>query len=81
MKKSMKHEEEQKKRADTLWSDFMSDVGGGLPLKKKSNTQVSSSSNNHSKAGQSSKTDQDKTPTEKKVSITKIFDFAGEEVR
>ncbi|KAK3915191.1 Craniofacial development protein 1 [Frankliniella fusca] len=77
-------EEEEKKKADSLWADFMKDVGG--PVSKKTTTSSTSKTENTPSV---SKTQQVSKPAsvekenkeEKKVTITQIFEFAGEEVK
>lgn len=59
-------QEEEKKRADSLWANFSKDVGV-VPR------QNLSTNGNAVKSGESS--------VEKKVTVTKVFEFAGEEVR
>lgn len=64
-------EEEEKKRADSLWADFMKDTG------------TLSKPKSHDSANRA----KEKSPplirpkVEEKVKITKIFEFAGEEVK
>lgn len=64
-------EEEEKKRADSLWADFMKDTAT-LPKPKPQNSANGT---------------KEKSPplirpkVEEKVKITKIFEFAGEEVK
>lgn len=67
-------EEEQKKRADSLWADFMKDTGTATP---KSKPQPQESTNS-SKQKPSPVV---KPKAEEKVKITKVFEFAGEEVK
>ncbi|XP_076280069.1 yeti [Lasioglossum baleicum] len=64
-------EEEEKKRADSLWADFMKDTST-VPKAKPQNS--------------TNKTKEKSPPLEKpkveeKVKITKVFEFAGEEVK
>ncbi|XP_024880619.1 craniofacial development protein 1 [Temnothorax curvispinosus] len=66
-------EEEEKKRADSLWADFMKDTAVG-----KSKPQNSINSINKSK--ERSPPIQ-KPKVQEKVKITKVFEFAGEEVK
>lgn len=68
-------EERQKKKADDLWASFLSDVGS----RPKDVTQKTDSS--VSKAGPLTTQTQRKPAEPAKVTITKVFDFAGEEVR
>lgn len=68
-------EERQKKKADDLWASFLSDVGS----RPKDATQNTDSP--VSKAGPLTTQTQRKPAEPAKVTITKVFDFAGEEVR
>lgn len=74
-------EEEEKKKADSLWADFMKDVG---PVKKKvvpTSSKAENSSSPVVKALQSKTVSTEKeNKVENKVKITQIFDFAGEKV-
>ncbi|KAG7187854.1 hypothetical protein KM043_016888 [Ampulex compressa] len=63
-------EEEEKKRADNLWADFMKDTGVGSKPKPQKSTN-----------GSKEKPSVLEKPKEEKVKITKVFEFAGEEVR
>ncbi|KAJ1104030.1 hypothetical protein NDU88_001445 [Pleurodeles waltl] len=80
--KVAKKEEDQKKKADDLWATFLTDVG-----QKPKATVPASTSKEHLQAA--TKTDQKPQETQNsekpkdaaKVTITKVFDFAGEEVR
>lgn len=76
-------EEEEKKKADSLWADFMKDVG---PIKKPTASSTTGKSESSVTPSSSVKTPLSKPATEKenkvenKVTVTKIFDFAGEKV-
>ncbi|XP_053556519.1 craniofacial development protein 1 [Bombina bombina] len=80
--KKKRIEENKKKREDDLWSSFLSDVG------QKPKTQSSASSSLQQKSEEqktSVKPSTQNTETKKqsepaKVTITKVLDFAGEEV-
>ncbi|XP_011868516.1 PREDICTED: craniofacial development protein 1 [Vollenhovia emeryi] len=63
-------EEEEKKRADSLWADFMKDTA--VPKSKPQNSI--SKSNERLPPIQ-------KPKVQEKVKITKVFEFAGEEVK
>lgn len=71
----------QKKKSDDLWASFLSDVGSrpkdSTPASQSGPTQKDDSS--LSKTAPLSTTTKASEPT--KVTITKVFDFAGEEVR
>lgn len=71
-------EEEKKKRADTLWADFMKDTGFRSRTTKQSNeiNSLKSKCSNISER-QSGNTNQ---KVQEKVTIKKVFEFAGEEV-
>ncbi|XP_063053498.1 craniofacial development protein 1 [Engraulis encrasicolus] len=78
-------EEKSKKKADDLWASFLSDVG----QRPKATTQSSTAADEKPESTESSdksttpavqpEATKDKAPS--KVTITKVFDFAGEEVR
>ncbi|XP_043120172.1 craniofacial development protein 1 [Puntigrus tetrazona] len=80
------NEEKQKKKADDLWASFLSDVG---PRPKAAadasvGSQQSTSTtgtDNPSKPPTVSQEPEDKPKESSKITITKVFDFAGEEVR
>uniref|UniRef100_A0A8B9LHZ5 Craniofacial development protein 1 n=1 Tax=Astyanax mexicanus TaxID=7994 RepID=A0A8B9LHZ5_ASTMX len=78
-----KHEEKQKQKADDLWASFLKDVGP----RPKAQTPASQQTTADSTPQEASKTTTDppqEEPKSKKpstVTITKVFDFAGEEVR
>ncbi|XP_003690687.1 craniofacial development protein 1 [Apis florea] len=64
-------EEEEKKRADSLWADFMKDTAM-TPKPKQQNITNKSKERSPSI---------EKPKVEEKVKITKVFEFAGEEVK
>ncbi|XP_076750003.1 yeti [Xylocopa sonorina] len=64
-------EEEEKKRADSLWADFMKDTASTPKPKNQNDT-------NKQKEKSPS---MGKPKVEEKVKITKVFEFAGEEVK
>lgn len=69
-------EEEEKKRADSVWSDFLKDTGCSV------NHSKSAITNGNEKESPAAKIELQKTvQKENKVTITKVFEFAGEEVR
>ncbi|CAK9803959.1 Craniofacial development protein 1 [Anthophora plagiata] len=70
-KKKELTEEEEKKRADSLWADFMKD------------TEVTPKSKAESTTHKPKEKSQliEKPKVEEKVKITKVFEFAGEEVK
>ncbi|KAL1256786.1 hypothetical protein QQF64_012331 [Cirrhinus molitorella] len=78
-------EEKQKKKADDLWASFLSDVGPSQPKAAPPSTGSLQSTSmtgtdKPSKPSTASQQQEDK-PKESKITITKVFDFAGEEVR
>ncbi|XP_071973825.1 craniofacial development protein 1 [Engystomops pustulosus] len=85
--KKKKIEEAKRKREDDLWSSFLSDVG----KPPKCEPTVSVSQNNqkvneknkcpNKDSSEPSKEDSERKDDSKKVTITKVFDFAGEEIR
>nr|XP_003704642.1 PREDICTED: craniofacial development protein 1 [Megachile rotundata] len=64
-------EEEEKKRADSLWADFMKDTA--IVSKSKPQEAISKSKEKSPPL--------EKPKVEEKVKITKVFEFAGEEVK
>lgn len=78
-------EEEEKKKADSLWADFMKDVGGPVSRKVSSTSskpESSMSSTFPAKASQLKKeTTEKENKVENKVTVTQIFEYAGEEVK
>lgn len=79
--KAEDNEAKEKKKSDDLWASFLSDVGSrpkeSAPASQSSITQKASSS----VAKVSPVSTQAKEPGPATVTITKVFDFAGEEVR
>lgn len=77
-----KKEEQEKKKADDLWSSFLSDVGS-RPKSKPATPSGSSvtTPSGSSLASLSKPIKSPDLPTSKKVTITKEFDFAGETVK
>lgn len=81
-----KKEEKEKKKADDLWSSFMKDVGG--PPKKAKTSAASTSVTGGAGGSASSSASSSKPssttpkPAAKKetVTVTKVFDFAGEKI-
>ncbi|ERL95174.1 craniofacial development protein 1 [Dendroctonus ponderosae] len=75
--------EEQKKKADDLWADFMKDTG--FKSKGSGNKTTisdnSSKSSTSSKAGSAEKNQDTSQKPPAKVKVTQIFEFAGEEVK
>lgn len=69
-------EEEEKKKADSLWSAFLKDTGGSVNCSKAAMTN-----GNKKEESPTVKELQKSAQKENKVTITKVFEFAGEEVR
>ncbi|XP_056334907.1 craniofacial development protein 1 [Danio aesculapii] len=77
-------EERQKKKADDLWASFLSDVPRPKAEAPSASSQESTSTadtDNPSKPSTASSQKEDKPKDSSKITITKVFDFAGEEVR
>uniref|UniRef100_A0A1A7XDA1 RGD motif, leucine rich repeats, tropomodulin domain and proline-rich containing n=1 Tax=Iconisemion striatum TaxID=60296 RepID=A0A1A7XDA1_9TELE len=74
-------EEIQKKKSDDLWASFLSDVGSRpkdlIPSAESGTTQETDSVVLKTPPMSTDTTD----PGPEKITITKVFDFAGEEVR
>ncbi|XP_018330978.1 craniofacial development protein 1 [Agrilus planipennis] len=66
--------EDEKKRVDALWADFMKDTG----FKPRSELLKNESKTNTSSEQQQKKPELKK---EDKIKITQVFDFAGEEIK
>lgn len=79
------NEEKQKKKADDLWASFLSDVGPRTKAASASTGSQQSTSttgtDKPSKPPTVSQQQEDKPKESSKITITKVFDFAGEEVR
>ncbi|XP_074142116.1 craniofacial development protein 1 [Sminthopsis crassicaudata] len=81
--KSIPSEEEKKRQDDALWASFLSDVGPRSqprPLKSQTKTEGESQEKSSDKSLVTAK-ESEKPSEREKVKITKVFDFAGEEVR
>ncbi|XP_009993205.1 PREDICTED: craniofacial development protein 1, partial [Chaetura pelagica] len=76
-------EDEEKKKEDALWASFLSDVG--QKPKAGATTQVAQAKKAEEKKSennlQEKPKESEKPKDSGKVTITKVFDFAGEEVR
>ncbi|XP_055582556.1 craniofacial development protein 1 isoform X1 [Falco biarmicus] len=70
-------EEEEKKKEDALWASFLSDVG----QKPKAGAATHVTQTKKAEEEKSGNKLQEKPKDSVKVTITKTFDFAGEEVR
>ncbi|KAK5606991.1 hypothetical protein CRENBAI_011371 [Crenichthys baileyi] len=74
-------EEKRKKKSDDLWASFLSDVGS-RPKESASGCQGETTKETEpSVLKRTSLSTKTKAPGPAKVTITKVFDFAGEEVR
>ncbi|KAM9302006.1 craniofacial development protein 1 [Gastrophryne carolinensis] len=80
--KKLKREEAKKKHADDLWSSFLSDVGTKPKTEQPESTArtVQVPTEKPKESAKPAKTLETKEES-KKVTITKVFEFAGEEVR
>ncbi|XP_043937391.1 craniofacial development protein 1 [Protopterus annectens] len=85
---SRNNEEDEKKKADALWASFLTDVGcktsppapaATAALNEKSSQEVAKLGSPEQNQVKKQTEDQPNKP--EKVTITKVFDFAGEEVR
>ncbi|XP_062442085.1 craniofacial development protein 1 [Rhea pennata] len=75
-------EEEEKKKEDALWASFLSDVGQKPKvLAAKQVTQTSKAEEKSVNKLQEKSKESEKPKDAGKLTITKVFDFAGEEVR
>ncbi|KAJ7415357.1 craniofacial development protein 1 [Pitangus sulphuratus] len=70
-------EEEEKKKEDALWASFLSDVG----QKPRAGAATQGTQAKKAEEEKSGNKLQEKPKDSGKVTITKTFDFAGEEVR
>ncbi|XP_063293633.1 craniofacial development protein 1 [Pelobates fuscus] len=84
--KKLKKEELKKKKEDDLWSSFLSDVGqkaktppSPRPVTIPNQVEAERPKEPHKSSAQGRETS--KSKEDAKVTITKVFDFAGEEVR
>lgn len=76
--KQEESEEERKKRADSLWASFMKDTGFKSKATKPLNAATSKTSSENST--NTSSLPSPKT-TQETIKVTKVFEFAGEEVK
>ncbi|KAK3548651.1 hypothetical protein QTP70_015924 [Hemibagrus guttatus] len=72
---------EQKKKADNLWASFLSDVGPRPKAEAPASREITADSDEVSKSGTESPHKEPKATGASKITITKVYDFAGEEVR
>ncbi|XP_072202942.1 craniofacial development protein 1 [Excalfactoria chinensis] len=76
------HEEEEKKKEDALWASFLSDVGQKPRAAATQAVHADKAGEEKSvKKLQEKPKESEKPKDSGKVTITKVFDFAGEEVR
>uniref|UniRef100_F6YEJ8 Craniofacial development protein 1 n=1 Tax=Monodelphis domestica TaxID=13616 RepID=F6YEJ8_MONDO len=81
--KSITSEEEKKRQDDALWASFLSDVGPKTqvrPPRSQVKTEGEGQERNSDKFHVTAKEPEQPSKSEK-VKITRVFDFAGEEVR
>ncbi|GAA6092087.1 craniofacial development protein 1 [Tachysurus ichikawai] len=74
-------EDEQKKNADNLWASFLSDVGSRPKSEAPASPPIAADSDKVTKSSTVSPHKEPKASEASKITITKVFDFAGEEVR
>lgn len=77
-------EERQKKKADDLWASFLSDIPrpkAEVPSASSQKFTSAAATDEPSKLSTASSQKEDKPKDSSKITITKVFDFAGEEVR
>ncbi|XP_053304731.1 craniofacial development protein 1 [Spea bombifrons] len=83
--KTIKDEEAKKKKEDDLWSSFLSDVGEKPKIQSPTTapTSIQTSTEKPKESNKSAAHDAEtsKQKEDTKVTITKVFDFAGEEVK
>ncbi|XP_058244234.1 craniofacial development protein 1 isoform X2 [Hemibagrus wyckioides] len=72
---------EQKKKADDLWASFLSDVGQRPKAEAPASGQITAVSDEVSKSSAESSQKEPNATEASKITITKVYDFAGEEVR
>ncbi|KAL7870506.1 hypothetical protein SRHO_G00080030 [Serrasalmus rhombeus] len=80
--KSVETEEKQKKKADDLWASFLKDVGPRPKAQSPASEQCMAESSDEPSKTTTESVQQELKPKEpSRITITKVFDFAGEEVR
>ncbi|XP_013098151.2 craniofacial development protein 1 [Stomoxys calcitrans] len=88
-KDTLDSDEEDKSRTNALWADFLKDVKPDAKVENKSNgssarSQHNPSTSNNGKLEQNTKTKETSIQNKeepKKVTVTQVLDFAGEEIR
>ncbi|XP_043844822.1 LOW QUALITY PROTEIN: craniofacial development protein 1 [Dromiciops gliroides] len=81
--KSIPSEEEKKRQDDALWASFLNDVGPkaqARPARSQAKTEGEGQEKSSDRLLVTAK-ESEKPSEREKVKITKVFDFAGEEVR
>ncbi|XP_078608047.1 craniofacial development protein 1-like [Branchiostoma floridae x Branchiostoma japonicum] len=73
-------EEVEKKKADDLWASFLKDVGGP-PARPKTSSAGGLGSLSQKTSSAAASTSQTQAKPKSKVTVTKVYDFAGEEVK
>eukprot|EP00058_Branchiostoma_floridae_P020443 XP_002605933.1 hypothetical protein BRAFLDRAFT_59753 [Branchiostoma floridae] len=73
-------EEVEKKKADDLWASFLKDVGGP-PARPKTSSAGGLGSLSQKTSSVAASSSQTQTKPKPKVTVTKVYDFAGEEVK
>ncbi|XP_026783606.3 craniofacial development protein 1 isoform X1 [Pangasianodon hypophthalmus] len=74
-------EEQQQRKADDLWASFLSDVGPRPKAEAPGSHQTTAGSDKVSKPSTESPHKEPKATGASRITITKVYDFAGEEVR
>lgn len=76
------NEAKQKKKSDDLWASFLSDVGSRPELSRTTSDSSSTAKDDTKSSAPTTTSKTQSKPSESAtVTITKVFDFAGEEVR
>ncbi|XP_078687963.1 craniofacial development protein 1-like [Branchiostoma floridae x Branchiostoma belcheri] len=73
-------EQVEKKKADDLWASFLKDVGGP-PARPKTSSAGGLGSLTQKTSSVAASTSQTQAKPKSKVTVTKVYDFAGEEVK
>ncbi|XP_066288553.1 craniofacial development protein 1-like [Branchiostoma lanceolatum] len=80
LEKPQVKEEVEKKKADDLWASFLKDVGGP-PARPKTSSAGALGSLSQKTSSVAASTSTTQTKPKSKVTVTKVYDFAGEEVK
>ncbi|TSS72708.1 Craniofacial development protein 1 [Bagarius yarrelli] len=74
-------EDQQQQKADDLWASFLSDVGPRPKAEAPGTQQIPADLDNVDKSSTESPHKETKTAEASRITITKVYDFAGEEVQ